>query len=174
MAVRRLPFHQGADFVVLDREIDISGHVEIGVSVIINISPGAARAPHSGSDASHAGYIGKCSVSIVVIELVAPNRGDVEIGPSIVVEVRRAGPHAKAENLDARRLCRILKHTASDVPKKAVPGPGRPPGIFEGTSVNQKNVEPSIVVVVEKQTTGPHGFGQVFLGGRSILVPEMD
>jgi len=27
--------------------------------------------------------------------------------------------------------------------KTAVPGPGRPSGIFEGTSVNQKNVEPS-------------------------------
>src|SRR5437667_12055860 len=115
MAVPALPFHQEAEFVVFDREIDISGDVEIGVSVVIDISEGTARAPHSGSDAGHSGYIRKCPVSIVVIELVAPNRGDVEIGPSIVVVVRRTPAHSKTRNPDARGVRHIFEFSVPGI-----------------------------------------------------------
>ncbi len=48
------------------------------------------------------------------------------------------------------------------------------PASLKEPPLTRRHVEPSIVVVIEKQATGPHGFGQVLLGRRSIFVLELD
>ena len=79
-------------------EIHVSRHVEIDVAVVIDISEGATGAPQSGADAGIRSDVGEAPLAGIAVEPVEVGSRDVEIGPSIVVVVRRAGAHAETRD----------------------------------------------------------------------------
>jgi hypothetical protein len=88
--------------VVLRGEIHVARHEEINIAIIIDICEGAAGAPHSSGYAGPGRNVSKAVLARVVIEPVATDAGDIQISPSVVVVVCRAGAHPKAGDFDAR------------------------------------------------------------------------
>src|SRR6185503_5450292 len=88
MAVGTNILKELADLFVVVGEIDISGHVEVYIAIVIDISKGTTCAPKTCTSACGIRNVGKTVLAGIVIELVGPDRGDVKIGPSIVVVIR--------------------------------------------------------------------------------------
>src|SRR5215471_18037192 len=82
-----------AEFVVVHAEVDVVRYEEVDVPVIIDVAKCATRAPELRSDAGFLGDVGKRTVSVVVIQLVSAEAGDVKIGPAVVVVIGGTGSH---------------------------------------------------------------------------------
>lgn len=117
-----------------------------------------------------------------MIELVSAVRGNVEILEAIVVIVAHGDAHAVPGALQASSFRYILEAAVGFLMIETVPV--RRPRLFgdgalgrrilQRRAVDQENVEPAIVVVVEQRDTGAHGFDQIFPGGMRGLILKMD
>ncbi len=125
MAVGTYILKEVADLLVVIGEIDISGYVEVYIAIVIDISEGTTRAPETCANAGGIRNVGKAVLAGIVIELVGPDRGDVKIGPSIVVVIRRTPAHSKSEDSDARGLRHIREFSIPGIPVQAMPRSGR-------------------------------------------------
>ena len=85
-----------AVFVVLDAEVDVVRHEQVHVTVVIDIAEGTTCAPELGAGAGLFGNIRKCSVSVVVIQLVGSNARHVKVRPPVIIIVRRTRTHSVA------------------------------------------------------------------------------
>ena len=164
-----------AVLIVVDRvEIHIVGHVEIHISIVIDVSEGAARAPEFGADAGVGGRVEEALSRIVPIQTVRSLARDIEIDPAVVVIVGRAGSHAKARWTEARPIRHIGECPVLVVSIEPVLRCGRDICIHEGTAVDEKDVLPPIVVVVEDQASATHRFGHVLVWRSAVFVVEND
>ena len=101
---------------------------------------------------------------LVVIQAVLPVSGDVEVFPPVVVIITHAHALAPACGGQARLRSYVAEGSIVVVAVKMVAGAlsgGKP---FEGCSVHEEDVWPSVVVVIEDGDAGSGGLNDVFLG----------
>ena len=154
--------------------VHVVGDEQIEVAVAVEIGERAARAPQPGAaDARGAGDVGEDSVAAVVVQHVRAEVRDVEIDPAVVVVVAGAGAHAVLAMLDAGPGRDVLERAVAAVPVQAVPRLLRDRRIGERSAVDQEDVDPAVVVVVEEQPARAHGLDQVFVGARAVDVAEV-
>ena len=117
-----------------------------------------------------------------MIKLVAAVRTNVEILEAIVVIVAHGDAHAVPGALQASSFRNILEGAVGLLMIETVPI--RRPRLFgdgalgrrilQRRAVDQENVEPAIVVVVEQRDAGAHRFDQIFPGGMRGLILKID
>src|SRR5437870_13565328 len=81
---------------VIKIPLNVAQDDKIQKTVDIEINPGGAGRPAAPCDARFFRDVGERAVANVEVELVAPERGDVEISEAIVVVVADGNTHAVA------------------------------------------------------------------------------
>ncbi len=154
-------------------EIDEATDEEIEAAVVVVIEPDGARGPAGCGYAGFFGDVGEGAVAVVAIEDAATVLRDVEIGEAVGVVVAYSDAHAIAAAGDASFLCDVGEGAVAIVVVEGVAeGNGRSPKIA-GAAVDQIDVDPAVVVVVEEGAAGAGGFGEIFLEGVATGVDEI-
>ena len=81
---------------IVEVEVDVVGDHQVDESVTVVVAERCAGRPAPISDASLGGDVGEGAVSVVVIEDVSTQAGDVEVGPAVVVVVADGAAHGEA------------------------------------------------------------------------------
>src|ERR1019366_1625700 len=159
------------DGQVVAVKMHVAGDVEIEQSVAVVIAPTGTGRPVAKRYACGFGYIGKCAVMIVVVETVFAVVADVHVGPSIVVVVRDAhaisptivGYPSLGSHIGERAVVVVMKQRRVRRLFLAIE-------CIEGRSVDQVNVEPAVIVVVDQADTRAVGFDDEILLWHAHLV----
>jgi hypothetical protein len=152
--------------VVRDEQID--------VAVIVDVGERATRPKQIRAHACTTAHLGECAVPIVVKELVGAGIGHEQIDPAVVVVVGRARTHPVTAMLDARRLRHVLEASATLVPIQAMSGTRGEGGVSRRAAIDEKHIQPAIVIEVEEQRAGSHGFRDVLLGTGAVYRVELE
>src|SRR5450432_767964 len=104
-----------AEAIVREAPFQVPGDEQVEFSVLVVVQETGARAPTAGLNAGARRDIGERSVTVVVVQRVAPESGDVDVFETIVVEIAHGHSHAIT----------ILRHSGEarffgDVGKRAV------------------------------------------------------
>ena len=155
-------------------EIDEAADEEIEAAVVVVIEPDGAGGPAGSGNAGFFGDVGEGAVAIVAIENAAAILRDVEIGETVGVVVANGDAHAVAAAGDAGFFGDIRERAVAIVAVEGVAErSGRSPKIA-GATVDEVDVHPAVVVVIEEGAAGTGGFGEKFLGGMATGVDEID
>ena len=158
------------------RPVDVIGDHKVQTSVVVVVEPGRAGGPppfvlHSCLFTD----VGKCAVPIVVVKNATVVTQDHQVGKSVIVVVTDRHPHPeKPLGTHAPAFGDVGKRAISVV---AVEGrPQRLPRFVSlcRRAVHHVKIEESVLVVVDPAASSAHGFDQVFLRGRCIVVPELN
>ena len=137
----------------------VAGDEEIEPSVAVVVAKSRAGRPSAECHAGFLRYVGEGAIVIVVVETVLSVVRNVEIGPTIVVVVRY--DHAETPPVIG------YSGFGGDVGKCSIVvvmekrGMGRSRLAVEGIvsrAIDQVNVEPAIVVVIQKRNARALGF----------------
>ena len=148
--------------------LDVVGHEEIGGAVPVGVEERGPEAPavvvHAGGGAD----FGEGAVAVVAEEEVAPQRGQVEIGEAVGVEVGAHRSLAEDARRDAGGLGYFAETPAALVPVERAGAvaerSGRVlPGVLPVRRVREVEIREPVLVVVEHRHPGPGGLGDVVL-----------
>src|SRR5579862_2085805 len=146
----------------LERKIHIMGNKEIKLSVAVVIEEGASGTPAFGvtGDIRFAAHFGKGAVAVVTVEQVFSPIGDKNVLEAVVVVVADADTLSPAGMGQASFFGYVGEGSVAIVPKKFVAG--RRPLQFEARAVDQEDIKPAVVVVIDEGHAGPRGLEDVF------------
>ena len=116
--------------------------------------------------ARHAGLladVGECAVAVVVIQNVLAEVGDEQIVPAVVVVVADAHALSPARVRDSGLRGHVGEGAVAIVAKQMRRRFAPRGKALEPRAVHQKNVEPSVVVVVVEGNAAAGGFQQIFV-----------
>ena len=173
-AVRLVGAVEGAEQISLNRPLHIIRDYQVEFAVAIVIHPGSAggkfiRPPQAGG----LGYIGKRAVAIVVKQMALTERGDKYIVITIVVVISDRNAQTEHRNRETGFGSHVGERAIVIVVIKLRSGlrAGMSGPIF---AIDEQNVRPAVVVVVDESATRAHGFGQIFFPEGGVIVSEMD
>src|SRR5437870_12921794 len=121
---------------------------------------------------------------MVVVELVAAVSRNVEIFEAVVVVIADSDAHAVASAWQTGPFRHVFEGAISLLVIKTVPvvwsgllrGGDFGRGILEGCAVDHKNVQATVVIVIETYDTAAHGLHQIMHGGvrREVIVVDSE
>ena len=165
---------------VMEVVADVAGHKKVQPAIPVVVSEGGAGVidNHVGGaaverDAGLFRYIRECPVVVIVVQAVLPQIGDVEIGPAIVVIVAHRAAKPPPVIRDSRFFRHLGKRSiAVVVEERRVRRNRLPAQCVDGRSIHQVDVEPAVVVVVEKADARTLGLDNDLLrGSAGRIVP---
>ena len=120
-------------------------------------------------------YVGECAIAIVVEEMALADSGNENVVEAVVVVV--ADGHTESEERNAEAgfarhvgkgavMIVVVELQAWSAPFLQWPGPV--------LAVDQQDVGPAVVVVIDESAARAHGFRQPFLSKGSVVVGEVD
>src|SRR6266704_1847201 len=167
-------------------ELDVIADEKIEAAVAVVIEPGTAGAPADlfVVDAGFAGDIGKGAVAVVVKEDVVSPEAAEEVVPAVVVVVADANAGLPAGAGEAGFFGDVGEGAVAIVFVKMGGWgfAGGPVGI-EASSIGEIDVQPAVMVVVEKGKAAALGFNNVFFvieaapnigGGQAGFASDVD
>ena len=181
-----------AALVIGEAEVDVVAHVEVQPAVPVIVQESRADTPTRVIRAGCPGHIVKGSIPVVSKQLVGPEIGQVEVGPTIIVEVSRCHAHPVPwcpDPTSLRHVGKVQPATAGFVRPQVVSvepvdqrfGLGRGEDRIgksfprsEHAALNQIEVEIPVVVIIEHGSTGAHHFAQVAFPRHAVEVDEID
>ena len=154
---------------MLEREAHVIGNEQIEIPIPVVVDETAARppawriVPQSGTP----GHVGKRSIAVVAVETVLPEVCAKNILESVIVVIADANRGGPARCFQTGFFRHIGECAVTIVLVKAIAGVRR---IFrEAGTRQQKNIHPTVVVVVDEGTTTTGGFQNVFLAVHSAV-----
>src|SRR5580658_3643174 len=174
-AVRLMRTIKRAIEVGLLRPLHIVGDDEIEFAVAIVIDPGRAgrelaRPPQSRG----LGHVGESSVAVVVEEMALSDRSNKNVVEAVVVVVTDGDAKTKERNVEAR----FARHIGESAVVVVVIELQRSRAVLDMAPpilpVDEEDVRPAVVVVVNKRAARAHGFRQPLLPEGSIVMGEMN
>ena len=150
---------------IVEMKIDIVRDHEIDKSISIVVAECCTGRPSAVGDASFCGHVGKGAVSVVAIENVAAQAGDVEIGPAVVVVVSYGSAHGKAARGETRFCRHVGERTVVIVMVENAEALCAFDCHLDRRSIGEIDVGPAIPIVVQQDYSAAHGFHDVFLRG---------
>src|ERR1700674_1112755 len=174
-----------ANLVVIGVPVHIAGDEQVELSIVVVIEEARGDGPASARHAGFGGYIRKRSISVVVIQNVFAVAGHIQIRIPIVVVVadRHSHPVIPIPRAgQSRRLGYVQKAPVAVLAIQAVPVARIAPlevfwnmqALGDPPAVDEKNIQQSIIVVVEQCNAARHGLNQEFPGGGGILQQKID
>src|SRR5262249_19033381 len=129
------------------------------------VEPDGARSPSRSGNTGLLGYVGKSTVAVVAVEDALAILRDVEIGETVAVVVAHGNALPISASGDAGLLGHVRESTVAIVVVKRVTE-RRIRGVeVAGAAVDEVEVHPAIVIVVEERAAGAGGLGEIFLCG---------
>ena len=160
---------------VIQIEFHVVGDIKIKVSVVVVVAESSAGAPASAiAHARLRRYIRERPIAIVAIQDSAIEIGNIKIFIAVVVVV--ANGHSETPStVSQSRLCAdVDKCTVMIVAIKLAGVALAGANVFQGRSVDQQDVHPTIIVIVEHRDTAAHGLHDVLLFGTATGEMEND
>src|SRR5687767_1307322 len=160
--------------VRLQPDINIVRDEQIQVAVTIEIKECAAGAPHGRIRAAGTWHLRKPAAPRVPIERVRTDVGDVKVDQAVVVVIAGAGAHAVIAVKKSRPGGDILECAVAAIPEQSMARPAADRRIGNRAAVDEKDVDPVVVVEIEEQATGPQNLGEVlpFAGATDMSEAE--
>jgi len=155
-------FGDGRGFQI---EINIIGDEEIKMAVAIVIHEGAAGVPAlaSAGDAGFFADVGESAVAVVVVENIFAEVGDEEIVETVVVVVADADGLSPAGMGEAGFGGDIGEGAVAIIFEEMRGGLLAGGETFEAGSIDEKNVEPAVVVVIVEGDAAACGLEEIFI-----------
>ena len=143
-------------------EFDVAGHIKVQAPIAVVISEGAAGRPQIHLHPRSRGDIGEAPVAVVTVQTALSQVDDINIRPTVIVEIAGAYPRAPAVVLDASAGGDIGERTVAVVAKQG----GRQRLFLTSSSgvsqrIDEVDIDPSIVIEIEESQSGARGFRQV-------------
>src|ERR1700730_4682547 len=168
---------------MVDVEVHVAGDEEIEEAVAVEVAPSRPCGPAAESYASFFRDIGEGAVVIIVVEAIFAEVGDVDVGPAVVVVVGDGDAEAPALVGDAGFGGDIGEGAVVIIVEESG-ARGRLDAFHGGDrrAVNEIDVEPAIVVVIEESDAGAgsveyrgffRGAGAVMKAGDAALFGEI-
>ena len=152
---------------------DICGDVQIQKTIGIDIAKRRAGGPHSRTrDSRRLGPLLKPAVALVVEQKISAKAGDQDVGPSIVVVIGDGNAHAPSESRQAGLHGHIDKDLFSPIFVKSDYRIASLTKTLQGAAADQKDVEPSIAVVVDEGASAADGFDNIVFGRCALHVAK--
>jgi hypothetical protein len=151
---------------LLQRAIDVVGDVEVEVAVAVGVEERGPGPPSRVGDAGPLGHLLEGPVAAVAVEPVRAELGDEEVDMAVVIIVGGADAAPPAVVADAGPLGRVLEPPAAAVAVQRVAAPLADPRrlLVEGPGVDQVDVQPAVLVVVDERRAGADRLEDVVLG----------
>src|SRR5258706_3135113 len=143
---------------MVDVIVHVAGDEEIEEAVAIEVSPGGSGGPAADGYAGFFRDIGEGAVVIVAVKAIFAEVGDVDVGPAVVVVVSDGDAEAPAlvgytgffRNVGEGAIVIIVEERGARGGLGAFHG-------CAGLAVDEVNVEPAGVVVIEESYAGAGG-----------------
>src|SRR5437588_233407 len=149
---------------MIEIEVHIIGDVEIEEAIVVIITEGGACAPSSGiSHASFRRDISERAITIVAIEHCTIYISNVEIFPAVIVEVADGGAKAPTAVPYPCFRADIGEGAIVIIPVELAGVAFVRMKILQRGTVDQEDIHPAVVVVVENCNAAAHGFHDVTL-----------
>ena len=139
-------------------------------AVPIVIGETAAGRPAAAADAGGLGHVRERAVVVVAVQVVAAERGDVEILPAVAVHVRGADAHAPARAADAGAVGDVFELPAAEVAVERAARRLGSVGAVDRQGIDEVDVQPAVVVVVEERDAAAHRLHDVLLFRRGMML----
>ena len=156
-----------------DRPVDVVGDEEIELAVVVVVEPHGAGGKSGIGDAGFGGHIGKLAVAQIAEEMIRSEGGDVDVVVAVVVVVADGAAQPvhfdRESGLPGHVGERAVFVVVIERRKRLAGLVFRP---IHG--VDEENVLPAIVVVVEKANAAAHGFGKILFSEGAGVVLEVD
>src|SRR5580698_611294 len=146
---------------------------EIEEAVVVDVNPDGSFGPEwavFGIDplveAGFLGDVGEGAVAVVVIERVAVDAEDEEIGMAVVIVVAYRGADVEAGSCEAGLRCNVGESAVAVVAEEAIEVFRR--SLLQGCdvcAVGEEDVGTAVSVVIENGNAAGHGFGCISCGG---------
>ncbi len=164
LAIAGLPRHRH----LLKVQFDVVAHEQVKESVAVVINPGAAGAPADAvfPQARLLGHIRKRAVAVVVPQHVMTPIAAEQVIPAVIVIVAHANARAPSGAAQAGFFRHVRERAVAVVLKEVLRGRlAIGIGFFarQAVAVGEVDVEPAILVVIEKGQPAALGFNNVFL-----------
>ena len=171
-AVRLRAAVERAPDVVLGRPLHVVGDEDVEFAVAIVVEPRGARPEAGVGDAGRFRDVAELAAPFVVEEVIAFERGDVEVVAAVVVVV--AGGDAQAVHLDVEPAARGDRGEGAVAVVPVERGERLAALRRPVLAVNQHDVGPAVAVGVEEGASRPERLRQVLVPGAPAVVGEPD
>ena len=160
---------------MVEIDIDVIGNIQIKVAIVVVVAEGRAGSPAAGiAHASLRCDIGKRAVVIVAVENSAIEIGNVKIFPAVVVVVADGYAESPAAMCDSGFRRHVMERAIVIIAVKLAGMAFAGVNIFDGRSVDEVNIHPAIVVVIENGNPAAHRVHDVALVDCSAGQMEVD
>src|SRR5690348_10635386 len=155
--------------VLVEIPLDVSGHDEIEPAIPIEIDPARTRRPASSGDTCLFRYVCECPITVVVIQDVSPQIGDIDIRATIIVVVADGDSHAVESAQHSSLLRDIGECAVAVVPVEPIPelrvglvrfATSRH-RVLKLRAIHEVNVQPAVSVEIEERDSSNHRLNQV-------------
>src|SRR5882724_4543951 len=143
---------------------------QIQKPVIVVVEPDSAGSPAGCGDAGLGGHVGKGAISIVVIQNAVPVLCHIEVGKSVAIVVTDGNALAVSAGNNAGLFGDVREGAVAVISIQSIPQRRIGSVKIALAAVDQIDVHPPVVVVIQERTASPRSFGQIFLGGLAIDV----
>src|SRR5450631_406725 len=180
------PWPENARDTVMMRSIAIDaaaeGLVELGKlaneqiepAVVVVVEPHRAGIPAGSRHPRFLRHVRECPIAVIVIENAALVLRNVEVGKAVAVVVARRHPHAVAAAGHTGLFGHVGERAVMIVAIQSVPQGVRRIVKIAFPAVDQINIHPAVIVVIEKRTAGSARFRQVLFRrlARRVYPPD--
>src|SRR5207249_4702066 len=161
---------------VFRRPVHIIGDYQVEIAVLVIVKPGATGCPfpHVGNAGSFC-YVSERAVAVVVKEDGTSVPRNIQIRGAVVVIIARGYPHAEKTRGPHLRLFGYIGEGSVSViaVERAAQGPTGSVD-FCGGAIDQENVRPSIIVIIDPSASRAHRLNEVLLRRCRVIVDERD
>jgi len=160
--------------VIRQIELQVVGHVQVEIAVVVVVDETGVGAPAGIADAGRTGAVGEGAVSLVAVEHVGTVVGHVQVEIAVVVAVADAGAHPVSGIAHAGRIGDVGEGAVSLVAVERVGRRLAPGRRVQVGAVEDVQVQMPVPVVVEERRARAHRLGHVPATGGAVDVPEVD
>ena len=184
MTVRASSRHLHAANQGTNREIplQITGNEEVQVAIVIIVEKAGTYVPAISLDAGLPRDVRKSAIAVVSVKNAISIIGHQQVSIAVVVVVPCGHAHAVARSPHTGAQGDVRKGAVTIVAEQPIPrlrcglvqcfSVGL--GILQRCAVHEKDVRPSIVVIIEDRHAAAHGLNQVLVRSRGVVELEVD
>jgi hypothetical protein len=152
---------------------EIVGHIEIKIAIVVNVYKGGTNAPAPVGNSRVTTNLFELSVSKIVKEKVAAVAGDIDILPTIVIDIGGCNSHSPTARHHASRDADITKMPFAVALIQKANKVSTLAELLYRTPTHEQNVEVAVTVEIQERGSSTHRFDDVFLGRAPLYVEEI-
>ena len=146
--------------------------VKQAITVVVEPQRGGAETGVA-REARFGRHVNERTLARVVKETALANRGNENIGEAVVIVIGDGNAHTVDFDVETGGTSDVGEGAIAVVTVQVGSGPG---ALMAGPvhAVHQQNIEPAIVIVIEKSAAGSKSFGKIPGTERAVVVTEVE